>query len=392
MLDTALALAFTLASSIAASAVAGGFTAVTTDASPASTAVQQVPIPIAGTWDYVLLICAFMPLVCRRKWPFPVLVVTLAAAFGYSRLPGASFPVVIAPLVALYTVGVLYSRRVVWSAFVVAGAVNAIPLAWSIPGMLKLPVLIVSVVPFALAASLGDAKRSRLSHMTAVRLRAEEAERTREEEAQRRVAQERLRIARELHDVTGHALSIIAIQAGAGQRAVERDPKAAVEAFETIRATSKDSLDELRAMLGVLRGAEEEVAFAPMGRLDRLTEMARSVETSGVRVILDLSDDLRDIPAYVDLSAFRIVQEALTNVVRHARASLVQVSIRVEGDVLVVEVVDDGRGAQGGGPEDLGIAGMRERATALGGTLSVGPALAGGFRIFARLPMTSAAY
>jgi len=228
--------------------------------------------------------------------------------------------------------------------------------------------------------------------VAAVEQRAIDAERTREDEARRRVEEERLRIARELHDVTAHSLSIIALQAGAAEKAVYRDPDSAVAALKTIRATSKDSLDELRAMLGVLRGADEDAPLSPAGRLERLPELVAAVEQAGVRVTLDVVGDLGDIPAYAGVSAYRIVQEALTNVARHANASSARVAVGREGDELVLEIADDGRGATAQTvAEGHGIAGMRERVAALGGAFVAGPVAGGGFRVAARLPLAKGA-
>ena len=144
--------------------------------------------------------------------------------------------------------------------------------------------------------------------------------------------------------MTAHSLSIIALQAGAAEKAVRRDPDGAIAALHTIRVTSKDSLDELRAMLGVLRSADEDAPLSPAGRLETLPELVRTVEQAGVHVTLDVAEDIGDVPAYVDVSAYRIVQEAITNIVRHAQASTARGSVRREGDELVLEIADDGRG------------------------------------------------
>jgi len=244
---------------------------------------------------------------------------------------------------------------------------------------------------FGVAAALGDATRSRRAYIAAVEQRAIDAERTREDEARRRVEEERLRIARELHDVTAHSLSIIALQAGAAEKAVRRDPDSAIAALHTIRVTSKDSLEELRAMLGVLRSADEDAPLSPAGRLERLPDLVAAVEQAGVHVTLEIADDLGDVPAYADVSAYRIVQEAITNVVRHAQASSARVVVRREGEELVLEIADDGRDASAETAEGHGIAGMRERVAALGGTFEAGPVAGGGFLVVARLPLARGA-
>lgn len=341
---------------------------------------------------YVLLAAVFLPLALSRKYPLMVLVAAAVLSSTYGLFPYPPAPTIVAPLTALFIVGTVRDRRTVWIAFI---AVTTFTIAMSAGGNANerwLPDTIVIAALFTVAASLGDAARNRRAYVAAVEQRAIDAERTREDEAQRRVEEERLHIARELHDVTAHSLSIIALQAGAAEKAVTRDPDAAVRALQTIRTTSRESLDELRAMLGVLRSADEDAPLSPAGRLERLPELVRTAEDAGLRMKLDVSANVTDIPAYADVSAFRIVQEAITNVVRHARATSVDVVLRREGDALLIVVTDDGRGVlPGQGTEGHGLAGMRERTAALGGTFEAGPLDGGGFRVSARLPLVSGA-
>ncbi len=234
----------------------------------------------------------------------------------------------------------------------------------------------------AVAAALGDATRNRRAYVAEVEQRAVDAERTREEEARRRVDEERLHIARELHDVTAHSLSIIAVQSGAAAHVIDSNPAEARRALEAIRRTSKDALDDLRAMLGVLRSNDESDApLAPAPGLERLGELSGPMHDAGVDVTFELGDGLDDLPAVVGSSAYRIVQEALTNVIRHAGPCSATVRVWREDGELAIEVLDNGRGP---GHADTsaghGLAGMRERAVALGGSLSAGAAESGGFR------------
>jgi len=358
-----------------------------------------VPFGVAGapggvaTWlTYLFVALVFLPLVVRRKHPITALALTTVLSAVYSLTPNPPVPTLLAPIVALYVVGTLRSRRDVWTAYVAVVAVTLLTSVHPQGDVSWIGDVVSTVTSFAVAAALGDATRSRRAYIAAIEQRAIDAERTREDEARRRVEEERLRIARELHDVTAHSLSIIALQAGAAEKAVKRDPDAAIEALHTIRVTSKDSLDELRAMLGVLRSADEDAPLSPAGRLERLPELVRTVEQAGVHVTLDVADDLGDVPAYVDVSAYRIVQEAITNVVRHAQASTARVVVRRESDELTLEITDDGLGASAGAvAEGHGIAGMRERVAALSGTFSAGPVEGGGFRVAARLPLTRGA-
>ena len=354
--------------------------------------VPGAPHGVATALTYAFVALIFLPLVVRRKHPMTALALTTVLSAVYSVTPNPPVPTQIAPIVALYVVGTLRDRRTVWIAYALVTAVTLLTSVHPQSGVSWIGDVVSTVTSFAVAAALGDAARSRRAYIAAVEQRAIDAERTREDEARRRVEEERLRIARELHDVTAHSLSIIALQAGAAEKAVRRDPDGAIEALRTIRVTSKDSLDELRAMLGVLRSADEDAPLSPAGRLERLPELVRSVEQAGVHVTLAVADDLGDVPAYVDVSAYRIVQEAITNVARHAQASTARVVVRREGDELTLEIADDGRGVKMGAlGEGHGIAGMRERVAALGGTFEAGPVAGGGFRVTARLPMTRGA-
>jgi signal transduction histidine kinase len=202
-----------------------------------------------------------------------------------------------------------------------------------------------------------------------------EAERTKEAEARARATDERLRIARELHDVLGHHLALINVQAGAALH--RRDPAQAEEALGTIKDASKTALQELRATLGMLRQAEPS--------LSRVAELAESVGASGLTVRTEIDGVARDLPPDVEHAAFRVVQEALTNVAKHAGAKTVVVRLGYGPDALSVQVDDDGRG--GDAPPGTGIRGMAERARALGGELTAGTREGGGYRVRARLPV-----
>lgn len=345
-------------------------------------------VVIATPLTYIWVTAVFLALVVRRRYPLVVLAVTTVLAGLFVLVPNPPAPVQLAPLVALYSVGVQRDRRTVLMAYAAVTGFTMLMVLRPFEGLSWIADAVSILTSFGVAGALGDATRSRRAYIAAVELRAADAERTREDEARRRVEEERLRIARELHDVTAHSLSIIALQAGAAEKAVHRDPESAISALGTIRVMSKNSLDELRAMLGVLRGADEDAPLSPAGRLERLPELVATVEQSGVQVTLDMPEDLGEIPAYADLSAYRIVQEAMTNVVRHAHATHVSVVVRQEPQELVIEVADDGRGTTAQAvAEGHGIAGMRERVAALGGTFEAGVSAGGGFRVAARLPL-----
>ena len=215
-------------------------------------------------------------------------------------------------------------------------------------------------------------------------------------EAQRRVDEERLRIARELHDVVAHTMATITVQAAAASQLLRDRPDEAAASLQAIRAASKDGLRELRAILDVLRSASggEETAdpTQPTSGLARLDALAEGVTAAGLPVTVTITGQPRALPAITDLSAFRIVQEALTNAIRHAGPATAAVTVDYGADDLHVEVTDTGRGltapaAAAAYPAGHGLRGMRERATAAGGTIDIGPLPGGGFRVAARLPL-----
>ncbi|MFJ5808695.1 sensor histidine kinase [Streptomyces sp. NPDC093093] len=227
-----------------------------------------------------------------------------------------------------------------------------------------------------------------------VRERREHATALRSQEVAEAVTAERLRIARELHDMVAHSIGIIAIQAGVGSRVIRTQPEEAAEALRAVETTSRETLSGLRRTLVALRRTDPGAAgsgptpLGPAPGLDDLDRLAEATADAGVRVDLRRTGLRRPLPTDIDLSAYRIVQEALTNVVRHAGTGQCRVSIDHGEEELSVEVVDDGRGATATGPgHGFGIVGMRERVALLHGRLSVGPRPEGGFRVAARLPL-----
>jgi signal transduction histidine kinase len=218
---------------------------------------------------------------------------------------------------------------------------------------------------------------------------AAQLEREREEKAQLAAAAERARIARELHDVVAHSISVIAVQAGAGRHALQADPQRTQEAFRAIEATARQALVEMRHLLGLLREGGEP-ASAPLPGMENHAQLIEQAEGAGLIVEIDVEGEERDLPVGVDLAAYRILQEALTNVRKHAPGSHAAVHIRYGVDEIEIEVRDDGRGAEtrdGGQRDGYGLIGMRERVALYGGQLDVGPLPGSGFRIKARLPL-----
>ncbi len=347
--------------------------------------------PVAA---YLLVAVCILPLVFRRRRPLAVLafVACSTALYQLSGFPASL--AILGMLGALYTAGTLVDRPrfALWAAASAGLVVGTSVPQWG--SALFWPDLMRTFAILAVAAAIGDATRNRRAYVAEVEERAAEAERTREEETRRRVDEERLRIARELHDITAHSLSIVAVQSGAALHVLDTDPEAARGALVAIRSTSRDALNELRAILGVLRGsgeAPEGAPLAPTPGLSHVSDLAAPLRDAGLKVEIEAPGIGEPLPAFVEASAYRIVQEALTNVLRHAGSASVRVTLRREESALAIEVVDDGAGStpSATASEGHGIAGMRERALALGGTLEAGPVSGGGWRVSAVLPLSA---
>ena len=235
----------------------------------------------------------------------------------------------------------------------------------------------------AAAVFAGIAVANRRAYMASIRDRAEQ-------DARRRVDEERLRIARELHDVVAHTMATINVQAGVAAHVLSSRPEAAAESLQAIKAASKEGLKELRAILNVLRQADDADPTQPAPGIARLEALVAGARRAGLETTFTVTGEPVPLPAAVDLAAYRIVQESLTNAIRHAGPATAAVSLGYHHDELRIDVTDTGRGqptgaaaGQGGGH---GLAGMRERAATVGGTVETGPGPGGGYRVAARLP------
>ncbi|TDC85636.1 sensor histidine kinase [Micromonospora sp. KC606] len=343
--------------------------------------VQSRGVDTAADWAALLTVLASSgALYLRRRHPVAVGVVALAAVGAYGALLHRPGPIMLVFVVALYTVvdeGHLTAAIGLGVASVVAFAVadSYNRTADSLNGATLLHA-------GWLVAVIVGVTRNRRAYLAEAQARVLAAEQSKEEEARRRATEERLRIARELHDVLGHHLSLINVQASA---ALHRpDPTRSEQALIAIKQTSKETLRELRTTLGILR-REDETPPAP--GLNRLYELVATAGRSGLEVRTELAE-IRPLPPEVEVAAYRIVQEALTNVTRHAGATAAVIRVRPDGDDVLVEIEDDGTGAPGS--PGNGIIGMDERARALGGLLTTGPRPDGGFRVRARLPLRPA--
>jgi signal transduction histidine kinase len=339
-----------------------------------------------------LALAATATLVLRRSAPTATLAISGAlvlALFAVDHTAGAV--AVIAPAIALYSLALSRGRVHLVAALVAASAAVVIAdvfLAGHNPHALTLQTA-SHVALVAVPVLAAEALRNRRSYVQLLLERLELAERTREEEAQRRAEQERLRIARDLHDVVAHTLTTINVQAGVAAHLAEREPGRAASAFTAIEAASHDALDELRAVLGVLREpGSGDAPLEPTPSLDGLGSLVDRFREAGGDIELEVDGESPErIPEAVQLAAFRIVQESLTNATRHAPGAAARVRLAHDHDRLRVEIENSsGQERNGNGRGDgVGIAGMRERATALGGTLDAGPC-PDGFKVTAELP------
>ncbi|MFJ7196961.1 MULTISPECIES: histidine kinase [unclassified Streptomyces] len=342
----------------------------------------------------LLMMAGAVALIWRRRRPMAVLAVT--AGLTVVELVGSHppTPVVMSTVIALYTVAARTDRPTTWRVGLLTVAVL------TAAAMLCGPAPWYSQENFGvfawtgMAGAAGDAVRSRRAFVDAIRERAERAERTRDEEARRRVAEERLRIARELHDVVAHHIALVNVQAGVAAHVMDRRPDQAKEALAHVREASRSALDELRATVGLLRQSGDPAApTEPAPGLAVLDELMDAVRRAGLPVELACTDRRFPLPAAVDLAAYRVIQEALTNVRKHAGpGAKAEVSVVRVGRTAEITVIDNGSG--GGGDGDgggHGLLGMRERVTALGGTLTAGPRYGGGFRVHAILPVEARA-
>ncbi|HXU85402.1 MAG TPA: histidine kinase [Verrucomicrobiae bacterium] len=344
-----------------------------------------------------LLLLQTVPLVARRIAPLPVLAVTFGATFVHILIAfgHGSLNETLGALVALYTVAEQGDRRTSVPAAVVLG--SSFAAVFYAAGVLPVGLqgLLQSELSVVLAWAFGDSARSRrlVASLLADRDRMIELER--EERAARAVQAERERIARELHDVVTHHVSVVVIQAGAAQRALDKRPEQVRQALAAIEQTGRQALVDMRRMLGILgepAAADDgglTSGLEPMPGLDRIGELLERVRAAGLPVEVSITGEPRPLDAGVELSAYRIVQEALTNALKYARGARAKVVLRYAADAFEIEVVDAGGVAPAGieaSHDGRGLIGMRERVGLFGGRLEAGPT-GDGFRVVAHMPL-----
>jgi signal transduction histidine kinase len=331
-------------------------------------------------------------LALRRRYPIAVLVVLNAVALAWSAAHYPGRLIALAPLIACYTLAAARGWRWGLAGAVVTAlsALVAIRVAFGAaePAGSNISAVLVAATHGAAGTAVGYYR----ALLVATRAQLAREAQTREEQARRHAVEERLRIARELHDVFGHTMATISVQAGVGIHLLTTRPAQAVEALTTIKQVSDQGLTDVKTILGVLRADDDQdQPRSPRGSLDQLEALLDPVRAAGVEPQLTVHGSARPLPAAVDLAAYRIIQEALTNVLRHARARTVQLDLGYEPSQVVIRIHDDGPAAspdQAGtnGQGGHGISGMRERALALSGQFTAGPHPDGGFQVRCALP------
>jgi len=336
----------------------------------------------------VLAVATIAPLAWRRRYPLAVFgVQTAAATAGVvgGRHLGFSAVLLVSPLIGAYSAGAYArSRALSLAVVVIGGAVPDVVLGLirpigGLPGQ-------DAVFPLT-AWLIGHAIRVHRRQVAALEERARRLEGEREATARAAVAEERARIARELHDVVAHGVSVMVVQAEAARRMLRRRPDQAEEALRTVSASGSEALAELQHVLGVLGDGERRAELEPAPGLGDLDPLVRRLQAAGLVVELHLDGEVRSLPRGLDVTAYRIVQEALTNVLKHARTSRAEVRLRFAGDSLGIEVTDAGRAPAAPDGGGRGLVGMRQRVAAYGGELETGPRSGGGYAVRVRLPL-----
>lgn len=342
----------------------------------------------APSWAYLLVAAGGLALIWRRRRPRAVLAVSLIGVLAFTALGYVSYAALTIPPLALYTVAsTVAARQAVALAVTTLLALGAALIADPAAGATSGTVALAGLVAVALLAGIAGANRRR--YVDAVRTRSELIERTHHEQTRRSVDAERLRIARELHDVVAHTMSTINVQAGVAVHVGSDLPPGIAEALRAIKTASKDGLRELRAILAVLRQVDDVEPNQPQPGLDRLDALIAGANAAGLpTTVVTSGGPARLLLPAIDLAAYRIVQESLTNVIRHAGPATATVYISYGDEALSVRVTDTGWGPRASRTSvGHGLIGMRERAAAAGGTFETGSARGGGFEVMATLPL-----
>jgi signal transduction histidine kinase len=345
-----------------------------------------------SVWLEVPLVVAIIaPLLARRRFPFgapvAVAIAVIVATLLDDRLVPNNFFVFLAGAAAVFLMALLRDwRQAVAGLAIIFGAEAFVARADPNGGIGD---FVFSNVLFAVVWIVGFSLGRKFEEADEAKERAARAEREREQQARTAVAEERARIARELHDVVGHSVSVMTVQASGVRRLLRPDQDREREALLVVERTGREALAEMRRMVGVLRRPEEAPALAPQPSLDHLNRLVDQAREAGLPVELRIEGEAIQLPAGIDLTAYRLVQEGLTNVVKHAEATRAEVLVNYGDGYLEVTVRDDGKGLGNGDGGGHGLVGMRERVSVYGGEIDAGPQTGGGYQLRAKLPITS---
>ena len=353
------------------------------------------PHPNEGGPRLTLALLACGPILLLRRWPLPVLAASVVAAAVVIASGAAPLPLAVVLGLAVYLVSSQLPRLLSIPATLAAAAAIVGAILYAALSKHSAPLAVLAIeglVPLGAAWFVGDAVAARRRYQAGLLEQAAREQAAEAERARQQIREERVRIAQELHDVVAHTLAVITVQAGVGRRLMSRRPEEASDALKSIEEIGRTAQEELRIVLDLLReegGSSAELSPAP--RLVDLKELVETVRASGTDVELRITSTDHQLSPALELSLYRVVQEALTNVVRHAPGAAATVAVAISDDAVRVEVVDNGSpgGDQTGapGPPGHGIVGMRERVGAFGGTLVAQPCPDGGFHVVAEVPI-----
>ena len=341
-----------------------------------------------GAW--ILLTAATVPLIWRRRHAVAVLWIIALATICYWVLDYPSDATGLGTVISIYSVGAHSDRpRSLYHFWAVFALTTATVVAGLIADGENVPLAALpsNTILMATAWIFGDSMRTRRRYLMELEEKAVRTEAQRVTEARQAVSDERTRIARELHDVVAHSMSVMVVQAGAARRVLDSDPAQAADALAAIESTGRESLTEMRRVLGVLRSDDDLAELTPAPSLDDFGRLVQQCEEAGLPVELEVTGEARPLTPGLELSAYRIVQESLTNSLKHAGPSRAAVKLEYHDDALVVQVSDDGRGAAAPTGKGQGLIGMRERVEAFGGSLDAGPKVGGGYAVNACFPI-----
>ena len=373
------------------------------DDAPASGRIQTVvlavaPIVVLGLGVFAIddnngrsgggltLLLVVLPLLVRRRWPIPVFFVISAGAVMTSVATGDPWVEVAAVVLASFTVGELATDRI-RSALVVVGVAALMPVGFALEEAASFETAVLPFIVLIPSWFLGDIVRSRRIEAAARAEAIERSLREREERLRSVAAEERRHVARELHDIVAHAVSVMVIQAGAARQVIRTRPAEAEEALLAVETTGREAMTELRRFLGALSDDDEPAGLAPQPGIEALPALVERVRDAGLPASLEVDGVPRAVPSSLDVTVYRIAQEALTNALRYARMATTLVKLSWEPEQLRVEILDDGPATGEAGSSGRGLVGMAERASLVGGRLEAGPRLGGGYAVRAWLPL-----